>query len=512
MDSVETTKFITKKEENFVDEDDCEPNKPNLKGDWSNIFLLILLYTIQFIPHGIVISFPIIIQSKKSVTYNQQALFSMVNWVFITKILWSPIIESLYVRKIGRRKSWIITSQYIMGILFFYMAINIDIWIPESEKPNINALVILLSCLFCWANVQDIALDGWSITMLKKNNVGHSATCNSIGLVLGDTICSIFLIILTSEDFCNKYLRTAHGTGGIVTIKGFLYFWSVTFILITTLLWIFKKEKDIKLNDSAKKINIIQSYKIVWSILKKPSVRILVIILFTVKISFVATDHLTILKLIDLGIPKENLSLIKLLMDFCKVIVPLAGSKYTSGPKPMSAVFKIFPLRLLWSITFLILIYYTPNLIKENGIVNVPQYYYIILGLIMGVNEILRFSMAVFKTGFISRISDPLFGGMYIALLNTASNMGPLLSKTVALKMVKVLTFSKCSNDFRNNNYSTSVLKPSCDTNNGNYLVTVDGYYVEVIISMIIGLIWYLSCKKPIKNLQKLSLSHWSIK
>lgn len=53
------------------------PNKlmsdvPNLNGDWLNFYLLILLYIIQGFPLGLSGAFPIILQSKKLVTYEEQ--------------------------------------------------------------------------------------------------------------------------------------------------------------------------------------------------------------------------------------------------------------------------------------------------------------------------------------------------------------------------------------------------------------------------------------------------------
>jgi len=53
------------------------PAKSNLKGDWLNFFLLILLYTIQGLPLGLVIALPIIFQSKKMVSYKEQVNFSL---------------------------------------------------------------------------------------------------------------------------------------------------------------------------------------------------------------------------------------------------------------------------------------------------------------------------------------------------------------------------------------------------------------------------------------------------
>jgi len=49
--------------------------KPNLKGDWSNFLLLILLYTMQGLPFGLAVAFPIIFQSKKIVSYHEQVRF-----------------------------------------------------------------------------------------------------------------------------------------------------------------------------------------------------------------------------------------------------------------------------------------------------------------------------------------------------------------------------------------------------------------------------------------------------
>jgi MFS transporter, PAT family, solute carrier family 33 (acetyl-CoA transportor), member 1 len=92
--SVDMEKSLNKEEEQGGEEEEEEeeekkelgtfevssqslPAKPNLKGDWLNFFLLILLYTIQGLPLGLVIAFPIIFQSKKIVTYKEQVNFSL---------------------------------------------------------------------------------------------------------------------------------------------------------------------------------------------------------------------------------------------------------------------------------------------------------------------------------------------------------------------------------------------------------------------------------------------------
>lgn len=46
--------------------------KPNLDGDRLNIYILIILYTIQGFPIGVCTTLPLILQSNKLVTYEDQ--------------------------------------------------------------------------------------------------------------------------------------------------------------------------------------------------------------------------------------------------------------------------------------------------------------------------------------------------------------------------------------------------------------------------------------------------------
>jgi len=66
-----------------------------------------------------------------------------------------------------------------------------------------------------------------------------------------------------------------------------LYIWGILYILITTMIAIFKKEKDNTSDDDHEKIKVVQNYILLWDILKLPSIRILAIILITSKVIIV---------------------------------------------------------------------------------------------------------------------------------------------------------------------------------------------------------------------------------
>ena len=39
---------------------------------------------------------------------------------------------------------------------------------------------------------QDVAVDGWALTMLKPKNVGYASTCNSVGQVASFSYVDVF--------------------------------------------------------------------------------------------------------------------------------------------------------------------------------------------------------------------------------------------------------------------------------------------------------------------------------
>ncbi|XP_026805456.1 acetyl-coenzyme A transporter 1-like [Rhopalosiphum maidis] len=494
-----------KNEEKSENPKDSAMDEPNLKGDWLNFYFLILLYTFQGTTSGLSYAFPIILQNTKFVTYNDQAILSFVLWPFSFKLLWAPVVDALHLQWIGRRKSWYIPIQLLIGALFLFFADNIDDWLPESGKPNLNMIVCVLFLINFLAATQDIVVDSWALSLLKKNNVSYSSTCNSTGIAFGLYIGSVCPVLLSSEYFCNKYLRFTPDVGGILSIKSFLLFWGIVFLFVTVLI-IFKKERNSELEeDDQIKIDIIQSYKLLWDIFKIKHMKLLLMAILTSMIGLCTSESVTNLKLIDAGVSKDDIMIITTAMFILKMCLPIFVTKYTTGPKPISLYLKLMPARLIWSIFFALLIYYTPNVIQSN---EVPMYYYLVMGLVFAVNRILAQIMVTCMVAFFSRISDIRFGGMYMTLLNTVRSIGWVIPNTSFLKMVDTLTFSSCSNDVTNS-CSTPDLKNICRINDGKCDTIVDGYYVEVVICLIIGFVWYAVYKRHLKFFESKDRSHW---
>lgn len=86
---------------------------------------------------------------------------------------------------------------------------HVNQWLGgDGVQPNIEILTVLFFCLNFLAATQDIAVDGWALTMLKKSNVGHASTCNSVGQTTGFFLSYVLFMALESPTFCNQYLRS----------------------------------------------------------------------------------------------------------------------------------------------------------------------------------------------------------------------------------------------------------------------------------------------------------------
>lgn len=434
-------------ENNYIMIDDVEKKElqSDIRGDRQNVAILFFLYLLQGIPLGLTSAIPMLLQNRGA-SYKEQAEFSFAGWPFSMKLLWAPIVDSLYCARFGRRKSWLIPTQYLLGIFMLVLSLHVDKWLGgNGVPPNLAMLTTIFFLLNFLAATQDIAVDGWALTMLKRCNVGHASTCNSVGQTAGFFLGYVAFIALESAEFCNKYLRVVPDTNGLVTLPGFLWFWGLSFLLTTTLIAIMKREKQEfdKYEDANhhQELNIPQTYKLLLEILKMKPIQLLAAILLTVKVTFAACDAVTQLKLIDAGVPKDKLAMLAVPLIPLQIVLPLVISKYTTGPQPMEVYIKAIPYRMVFSVTAVIIVWLTP-LIVENG--EVPIYYYVMLLVNYGLYQIFLYSMFVAIMAFFAKISDPAVGGTYMTLLNTLCNLGGNWSATAVLWLVEMLTWQKC--------------------------------------------------------------------
>ena len=253
-----------------------------LAKDRNGIILLVFLYVLQGVPLGLAGSIPMVLQAKK-IGYRQQALFSLVTWPFSIKLLWAPVVDSIFSRTFGRRKSWLVPVQYAIGIVMIFLSYSVNGLLgDEGELPNVPVLTVIFFSLSFLAATQDIAVDGWALTMLSRENVGIASTCNSVGQTAGFFLAYTIFLALESKEFCNTYLRWEPQDSGLVDLSIFLFVWGVIFIVMTTGVWWFKREK--RQDHDEVQMSVVSGYMKLLNCVRLPTVQTFAAVMLTSKV------------------------------------------------------------------------------------------------------------------------------------------------------------------------------------------------------------------------------------
>lgn len=565
------------------------------KKDGNAIISLMFLYVLQGIPLGLISAMPLIL-TNKGITYEQQALFSLAFWPFSLKLLWAPFVDSLYVKSFGRRKTWLIPIQYLIGLFMLYISANVDKFLdfgtvestssstaddtniqnppePVSQpQGSIELLTFVFFMLNFFAATQDIAVDGWCLTMLSKENVGWASTCNTVGQTAGWFIGNVGFLALESVDFSNNYFRKFFNFPeqeyAIVNLAGFLKFWGVFFIMSTTLVGIFKHEKK-EISASSKKIDsqtamllpenteeeftLKQTYKMLWHILQKRLVILYIIYAMTSRIGFTVVDSISGLKMVENGMPKENLAMMAVPMIPIQIILPLVISKYTAGPRPLKIWYKAVIPRIFFGLIATWICYQTKiigikNPDREEGL-DYPISWYIFIIVIYAFHQMASSCHFVSIMAFHAKVSDPEIGGTSMTLMNTVSNLGGSWMSTVSLYFVDKLSQFSCDfenlapeevesaenlekiseffsqktrtqpvenfsdllsdADHRNTFFNDKSTKKLCQDLGGKFITVKDGFYLEVLISTILVFIWLLFFKRIMEYMDSSDVKLW---
>ena len=179
---------------------------PSLRQDIFYIFLLIYLNFLKGIPIGIASSIPKLI-ADHGVHFNEQGIFSLVFWPYSLKVLWGPCVDTFFIKRIGRRKSWVIPLNFITGILFISLASTVESLVKTKNSTSVFYLTIIFLVIIFLNATLDTVTSGWSLTMLAENHVRWISTCQVIGQTSGTLMGGSIFIMLASEFFSNKYIR-----------------------------------------------------------------------------------------------------------------------------------------------------------------------------------------------------------------------------------------------------------------------------------------------------------------
>ena len=513
--------------------------------DKPQFYLLVILYFLQGLPCGLTYgSVPFLLKTlttsaisdNKALSLTQIGVFSMATYPYSFKILWSPIIDSFYSKKIGRRRSWIIPLQFLISLIFLILSFSKTIIGLQSNDINQINLTSLTFCflllIFC-CSTQDIAVDGWALEILSEESLSFASTAQTIGLNLGYfTSFTLFLNLRSGKFFTWQ-----------ITINQYLKVCAVVYFLTTLYITFFTREnlnpsngfpKDLEkspngnkdekerflIADERNEVTMVETTAVVdhslktiyhnfKHIIKLPNIQLLVLIHLVSKFPFQCNDSATNLRLLDKGFKSENLAISVLINFPFELCFGYYVGKWSSqnNSENTNTQYKNKLLKFLlgeygclapWLFGFLgrlifgsllgnLVVYLCPNNLSTESL---PMWYFLLVIFQNLVSSLMSTFQFVSICSFHTQIADPTIGGTYITLLNTFSNLGGTWPKVLVLKMVDYFTVKTIVN--------------------GKDVIIKDGYYRVNLISICVGIILYFKfLKKSINKLQKLPKYVW---
>ena len=267
------------------------------------IVIVLTFYILQGVAISLVDVLPLYLVSF-SATWKEQGTFSFVMYPFSLKLLWAPLIDVFYIRRLGRRQTWLLPIQVLVGITLIAISFHLESLLIQLRVTELA--VIFFFVIFLIAT-QDVCVDGWALTLFTSSNVVWQSISQMIGQPLGAFFGSSILLIFESANQTNRFIRQPLGiptqSYGLFTLPQFVRFWGVAFLVVACTVSMFFREPKGNANNNEEEnvqtsVTLRETYWYVVRLFKKKCFRQFLVVLVCSHIGYAATSYMTYLTLI----------------------------------------------------------------------------------------------------------------------------------------------------------------------------------------------------------------------
>lgn len=140
--------------------------------------------------------------------------FSWVGMMYSLKFIWAPLLDSVALNNLGRRRSWMIFMQFGLALSLFALG-QID---PMTSLTTMAAVAVVVAF---FSATQDIAIDAFRREYLDENELGLGSTMNMYGYRIAMLVSGGLAVALADHmSWQNVYLVMAllMGMGVVATL------------------------------------------------------------------------------------------------------------------------------------------------------------------------------------------------------------------------------------------------------------------------------------------------------
>lgn len=146
-----------------------------------SVSVIVILYLAHALPlYFYNVALPAILRSQ-GVDLRWIGMLSLlyIPWAF--KFFWAPLLDRYYIKKLGKRKTWLLLTQIALVIGVLSLAVT-------AFNYGLVIFVIIGLWISTFAATQDIAIDGYTVEALDEQNYRFGSMAQSMGVALGSMI------------------------------------------------------------------------------------------------------------------------------------------------------------------------------------------------------------------------------------------------------------------------------------------------------------------------------------
>ncbi len=144
--------------------------------------MLCAMYLAQGIPWGFMVTALVSYLTERGLGVADTAWLTgivLVPWTF--KLVWAPVIDTLTIRSMGRRRPWIIGAELMMAVSLLGILWSCDFSEQLGGSPKETQLaprfILVLGWMFfvhnCFASLQDVCTDALAVDVLPPSEQGR---------------------------------------------------------------------------------------------------------------------------------------------------------------------------------------------------------------------------------------------------------------------------------------------------------------------------------------------------
>ena len=141
-------------------------------------------------------------------------LFSLVGLPYTLKFIWAPLLDSINLPFLGKRRGWILSTQFILVLLLLALS---------SLAPATNAyLIAIVSLMIAFMSAsQDIVIDAYRTEVLLSEERGAGSAVSNLGYRLAMIVSGAVALILADHMPWPSVFVVMAGILGICSLQTF---------------------------------------------------------------------------------------------------------------------------------------------------------------------------------------------------------------------------------------------------------------------------------------------------